>query len=187
MKLLDINNAPADDAGGDDSVAPSDAQCAPLQATPSALPPSPAVTPPSERGADPPPKKRPRKSITKHMKLESLSAAGENPVLTAVPVADKAYIRASGVAERQIVSVPLLLVNEQLGAAAERFNICTCDVCLRTVTDKALDLMPPMYVRVVNSADEEEVNRLIREKRPEVIRVLAKICIAAGKKAFHED
>ncbi|MDR2532477.1 MAG: hypothetical protein LBC82_06510 [Oscillospiraceae bacterium] len=141
----------------------------------------------------PPPvqhKKRPRKAIVKHMKIEKLSEPGfENPALKPPSGTDKAdaipkvYVR--GMGERQIVSIPLLLINEQLGAAVERFNSCACDDCLRIITNRALDLMPPMYVRVLNAADEDEVNRLIRERRAEAIRVLAKICIGANKKPFH--
>jgi hypothetical protein len=132
--------------------------------------------------AEPSPKK-PRKNITKNMKLSEASA--ENPVIKAIPAEDRTYVRIAG--ERQIVSVPLMLINEQLGAAVERFNVCACNVCLRTITDKALDLMQPMYVRVVNSADEDEVNRLMRERRAEAIRVLAKVCISAPGKVFCDE
>jgi len=140
--------------------------------------------------SEPPQKpKRPRKVITKHMKLEKLSEpARENPALKAIAVEnneDRVFMRSA--TERQIVSIPLMLVNEQLGAAVERFNSCACDECLRGITDSALDLIPPMYVRVVNAADEDEVNRLIKEQRPEAIRALAKICIAANKKPFHDN
>jgi hypothetical protein len=115
----------------------------------------------------------------------------ENPALKAISSeqneenTDRPFTRSA--TERQIVSIPLMLINEQLGAAVERFNSCACDECLRGITDSALNLMPPMYVRVVNSADEDEVNRLIREQRAEVIRVLAKICIAANMKPFHDN
>ncbi|MCL2637718.1 MAG: hypothetical protein FWD48_05040 [Oscillospiraceae bacterium] len=142
--------------------------------------------------------RRPRKNITKHMKLEKLSeSVGENPALKAITeeknaepeeIIERVFIRPSeSISERQIVSVPLLLILEQLGTAVERFNACACDECLRGITDRALDLMPPMYIRVVNAADENEVNRLIKERRPEVIRILAKICIAANKKPFHDE
>jgi hypothetical protein len=136
-------------------------------------------------------RKRKRKAIVKHMKLERLSEPGkENPALRAVPPAEEApqtprtYIRVSE--EKQIVSVPLLLINEQLGAAVERFNVCACDDCLRAITMNSLDLMPPMYLRVVSQADEDEVNRRLQERRAEAIRALAKVCIAALAKPFHE-
>ncbi|MCL1823429.1 MAG: hypothetical protein FWG44_04430 [Oscillospiraceae bacterium] len=127
---------------------------------------------------------RRRKAIVKHMK--PLPEAGEeNPALKAITFEDKVFIRAS--CERQIVSIPLMLVNEQIGAAVERFNACACDECLRGIINSALDLMPAMYVRVLNGADEEEVNRLIKNGRAEAIRVLAKVCIAANKTPFHND
>ncbi|MCL2077157.1 MAG: hypothetical protein FWH08_01975 [Oscillospiraceae bacterium] len=133
--------------------------------------------------------RRRRKAIVKHIKLDKLlEPVAENPALKAVPAEerDRVYVRVSGTSsERQIVSVPLMLINEQLGAAVERFNCCACDECLRAITDSALDLMPPMYVRVINAADEDEVNRLIREQRPEAIRVLARLCISALSKPFH--
>jgi len=136
-------------------------------------------------GSTPPPVKRPRKAIVKYMKFEKLSeSAAENPALKAIPVEDRVYVRPSG--ERQIISVPLMLINEQIGTAVERFNACACDECLRVITDRALDLMPPMYIRVINSMDEDEVNRLIKERRQEAIRVLAKICITAHSKPFHD-
>ncbi|MCL2696915.1 MAG: hypothetical protein FWE74_02400 [Oscillospiraceae bacterium] len=147
-----------------------------------------------ETEVQPPPEARRRKNITGHMKLEKLSEeAAENPALKAIGTGQedggpRSFTRpAAALAERQIVSVPVLLITEQLGAAVERFNSCACDECLRGITDKALDLMPPMYVRVVNDKDENEVNRLINERRPEAIRVLAKICIAANKKPFHDE
>jgi len=152
----------------------------------SGKPPHPTIPDISETPQKP---KRPRKVITKHMKIEKLSEpAGENPALRAIAVdagEEKVFMRSS--TERQIVSIPLMLVNEQLGSAVERFNSCACDECLRGITDSALDLIPPMYVRVVNAADEDEVNRLIKEQRAEAIRALAKVCIAANKKPFHDN
>jgi hypothetical protein len=138
---------------------------------------------------EPVPPARRRKNITKHMK-PFVPDAPENPALKAISTEPaeaepKAFTRSA--TERQIVSVPLLLITEQLGTAVERFNACACDECLRGIIGRALDLMPPMYVRVVCDTDEDEVNRLIRERRPEVIRVLAKICIAANKKPFHDN
>jgi len=133
-----------------------------------------------------------RKKIIRHMKpLDTPhTVQPENPALKIIAaengeaVSEKLFTRSA--TERQIVSVPLMLINEQLGTAVERFNSCACDECLRGITDSALNLMPPMYIRVVNSADEDEVNRLISEQRAEVIRVLAKICIAANMKPFHD-
>jgi hypothetical protein len=143
---------------------------------------------PEEEAVPDVPRKKPRKNITKHMK-PFVPDAPENPALKAInaeiPEAEpKVFTRS--VTERQIVSVPLLLITEQLGTAVERFNACACDECLHGIINSALELMPPMYVRVVSDADENEVNRLIREGRPEVIRVLAKICIKANTKPFHE-
>ena len=156
------------------------------------------------------PKKRRRRAIVKHMKLEKLSeAGGENPALKAIaelaesaepaepidpnkptkPAPEKAFVAAppEAKAPKQIVSIPLLLVNEQLGAAVERFNVCACDACLRGISDRALDLMPPMYFRLTTAEDADEVNRLMRERRAEAIRTLAKVCIVALSKPFHGD
>jgi hypothetical protein len=137
--------------------------------------------------AEPSAVRRPRKNITKNLKLSDSGTS--NPALRAIEPEEakpvKAYIRASD--EKQIVSVPLLLINEQLGAAVERFNVCACDECLRGITIAASDLMPPMYVRVTNAADEDEVNRLIAERRAEAIRALARACITALSKPYHEN
>lgn len=156
--------------------------------------PEPAVTAKETLETTEPPirKKRPRKAIVKHLKFDKLTeASAENPALRAIitePAEEKAFICApkEAKAKRQIVSIPLLLINEQLGAAVERFNVCACDDCLRGITDSALAALPPLYVRVINIADENEVNRLIKEHRAEVIRVLAKICITALTKPFHD-
>ena len=67
----------------------------------------------TEELAEPKPAaRRPRKAIVKYMKLEKLSEPGkENPSLKAIPVEDRIYVRPSG--ERQIISIPLMLINEQ--------------------------------------------------------------------------
>jgi len=180
LKLLNIDklpdkpavSTPAPDVGDDDSVVPAQINGQAAQINGRTGSSAPTKTPEKP--------KKPRKNITKNMKLGESNA--ENPALKALPPEEKYYVRMAG--ERQIVSIPLMLVNEQLGAAVERFNVCACNECLRTITDKSLDLMEPMYVRVVNSLDENEVNRLMKEGRAEAIRVLAKVCISAPGKAF---
>jgi len=161
-----------------------------LNETPAAVKPQPVkiISEPPETNT-PVPARHPRKNITKYLKLSDTGTA--NPALKAIePPADlpsaapELYVRISN--EKQIVSIPLMLVNEQLGAAVERFNVCACDVCLRAILINAMDLMPPMFVRVVSAKDEEEVNRLIAERRAEAIRVLAKVCITGLSKPFHE-
>ncbi|MCL2019909.1 MAG: hypothetical protein FWG70_09155 [Oscillospiraceae bacterium] len=179
LKLLNLSDAKSPDTAAEHGT--------PSEPAHNCSSPSPEISDTSESA--PPRKKRARKAIVKHMNLEKLSdSREENPALksfTAAEGEEKLFVRLSG--ERQIVSVPLLLINEQLGMAVERFNSCACDECLRGITDKALDLMPPLYVRVIASGDENEVNRLIKERRAEAIRILAKICITANKKPFHEN
>ncbi|MDR2558259.1 MAG: hypothetical protein LBC86_01755 [Oscillospiraceae bacterium] len=190
LKLLNLKSLPENAGNAAGGVLPKKSGPHESGDSPGAV--NPAFEPEVPEAPDPLPRKHRRKTIVKHMKIEKLSEpAEENPALKAIAAEaaeesePKVFTRSA--TERQIVSVPLLLITEQLGTAVERFNACACDECLRGIINSAMDSMPPMYVRVVSDTDEAEVNRLIKERRPEIIRILAKICIAANKKPFHDE
>lgn len=74
----------------------------------------------------------------------------------------------------QFVNIPFLLLNEQLGGIMERFNCCTCDICVAAVTEEALSQLPQNVVRIRRKADAALVNRAADEARSESIRVITK-------------
>ena len=87
--------------------------------------------------------------------------------------------------EVQMVSVPFLLINENLGTIMDRFGVCWCDECCKEITIRALEMLPSQYVRVERKSDEELVNELVKANRQSVIQVLTKICITSKGKNFH--
>lgn len=130
--------------------------------------------------------KRPRKYITKKLEKESLIAeVPHNPAFRQTGADEIGYFRRQP-NEKLIINVSSYLINEQLGSALERFRVCRCDECCRIITEKATAMMPDAFVHVNSKADEDEAGRLIKELRPEAIRVLTKLCISARGKAYHD-
>ncbi|GHV49656.1 hypothetical protein FACS189499_10670 [Clostridia bacterium] len=119
----------------------------------------------------------------------AVSAVSEIPAVAAmVPEERPVFVRSAlktSAGDIQMVSVPFLLINEQLGTIMDRFSICWCDECCKEITIRALEMLPPQYVRVERKSDEDLVNELVKANRQSVIQVLTKICITAKGKNFH--
>jgi len=94
------------------------------------------------------------------------------------------YVKPAG--ERQVVNVITLLINEQLGYALERFNICSCAKCCFEITLRALKELPPAIVQVGTIDDADIVNSEINRLRPDVIKVLTKLVMAGRNTPYHK-
>jgi hypothetical protein len=128
-------------------------------------------------------KKSRRRAIIRNMRLKT---EGVVPPGLKLPrnETQPVYVKPAG--ERQVVNVVSMLINEQLGAALERFNICACGICCLEITQKALRELPPVFVHVSTVADADEVNEKIARFRPEVIKTLTKIALAARNSPYHK-
>lgn len=131
-------------------------------------------------------KKRPRKTVTKNLKITKLvTEAPLNPTIKQIGTEEQPIYRRIG-NEKQIINISFFLINEQLGSILERFNSCTCDDCCRIISEKALKLMPVKFVHVNKKADADEVNACLKELRPEATRILTKLCLTARTKPYHD-
>jgi len=140
------------------------------------------ATPEQPEPAPSKPKKSRRRAIVKHMKLSAEAVAV--PILPPPPKqSGTVYVKPAG--ERQVVNVVSLLINEQLGYALERFNVCSCGECCREITLRAMRELPPVFVQVSTIDDANEVNLLISRHRPDVIKTLAKLVLAARGNPYH--
>ena len=81
-----------------------------------------------------------------------------------------------------IVNAAYLLINEKLGDVVARFKSCDCDKCLKEISDKVLEELPPMFVRMDGEDGKERLGRLMAEKRPEVLKALTKTVLACRAK-----
>ncbi len=115
------------------------------------------------------------------------SAKPANPVLK-VPDTPQEYIPTvytrSG-SGTQLVNVNFLLINEQLGAAMERFHCCTCAVCAQMATAEVLRKLPPVIVTVKRKDDERTVNELAAKYRAGVTRLIATAVIGVKSNPPH--
>jgi len=127
-------------------------------------------------------KKSRRRTIIKDIDLNT----AVTPPILKLPQNDPAhtiYVKPAG--ERQVVNVVSILINEQLGAALERFNACACQKCCREITIRVLSETEPMFVHVSTINDADEVNRKLTELRPEIIQVITKVVMAGLNKPYH--
>ncbi len=85
----------------------------------------------------------------------------------------------------QLVNVIFLLLNEQLGAAMERFHCCMCPVCAQAATAEVLRKAPPIIVTVKRKEDERTVNELAEKYRVSVTHMIAKAVIAVKSNPPH--
>jgi len=130
------------------------------------------------------PKKSRRRAIVKNMELKTEAMA--SPLLTPPQTEGKTvYVKPAG--ERQVVNVAAILINEQLGYALERFNICACQVCCLEITLRALRELPPAFVQVSTINEADFVNAEINRLRPDVIKILAKLSLAARNAPYHNQ
>lgn len=108
----------------------------------------------------------------------------KNPVIKGIMPEDPEYRKPSGM-DVQIVNLPAMLINEQLGTVMVRYKVCTCAACCEGVTSTAASLLPTVFIKVSGSSDAAEVNQKLKEMRPEVVKVLTKLCISARNRPFH--
>jgi len=129
-------------------------------------------------------KNRRRRAITKNMKLKT---DGVTPPGLKLPEGQvqQGYTKPAG--EKQVVNVVSLLINEQLGAALERFNICACPKCCHIITQRVMAEVEPVFVHVSTVDDAHEVNIKLSEIRPDVTRVITKTVMAGRIKPYHKQ
>ena len=85
----------------------------------------------------------------------------------------------------QLVNVPFLLINEQLGGIMERFNCCMCERCVAAVTAEVLSAVTPKILGVRRKSDEKIVNKAAAEQRSEVVKAITKAVIGVKTNAPH--
>ncbi|MDR0222756.1 MAG: hypothetical protein LBI38_04370 [Oscillospiraceae bacterium] len=137
-----------------------------------------------DRPSAKPVKKSRRRAIIKNMEFKS--EGGIPPGLKLPQKGGRlVYVKPAG--ERQVVNVVSLLVNEQLGAALERFNVCACGVCCLEITQRTMSELPPVFVHVSSVIDADEVNEKIARFRPDVIKAITKIVLSARNSPFHKN
>lgn len=132
--------------------------------------------------------KRRKKVLTAGMETGLAGAAREsrshNPALRSANEPVKVYSRPKSL-EYQIVDVSLTLVCEQLGAAIERFNVCSCDRCCAEITARAMKLLPRRFIHVRSVDDENAVNEALDKMRPEAVKTLARVIISTKTNPIH--
>jgi len=139
---------------------------------------------------EPPPPPKPKKSrrravVGPNLKADLGAEAVALPPLLNPPSEFKTvYAKPAG--ERQVVNVAALLINEQLGYALERFNTCACAKCCLEITLRALRELPPTFIHVTTIDDADTVNSEIGRLRPEVIKTLTKLVLAARNNPYHK-
>lgn len=85
----------------------------------------------------------------------------------------------------QLVNIPFLLINEQLGGIMERFNCCMCEKCVAAVTAETLAAVTPKILEVRRKSDEKIVNKAAAEQRSEVVKVITKAVIGVKTNPPH--
>ena len=85
----------------------------------------------------------------------------------------------------QLVNVPFLLINEQLGGIMERFNCCMCERCVAAVTAEVLSAVTPKILGVRRKSDEKIVNKAAAEQRSEVVKAITKAVIGVKTNTPH--
>ena len=73
-----------------------------------------------------------------------------------------------------IINAAFLLVNEKLSDVVQRFKACGCDQCLKEISAKVLDELPPMFVRMDKPDSMEKLEQTMNENSAEVLKALTK-------------
>ena len=138
---------------------------------------------PVQSSEPPKPKRNRRRAITKNMKLKTEGFAPPSLKLPEGESQHQTYIKPAG--EKQVVNVISMIINEQLGIALERFNVCACLKCCHEITQKVMSEVPPVFVHVSTLVDANEVNEKLNQYRSEVTRVLTKVVLAGRMTPYH--
>lgn len=126
-----------------------------------------------------------RKTITRNLEINDLSDATlKNPALK---IPEQKNLFSAMAAEKPIVSVVSMLINEQLGAALRRFNACSCAKCCQVITKRVTDNVEPVFISIENKNDAAKLDAEITRLRPVVIRALAKEIIAGKVNPYHNN
>lgn len=107
-----------------------------------------------------------------------------NPALKAALAVQQTYARPKTL-EYQIVDVTAMLIGEQLGAAIERFHVCSCDRCCAEITARAMRQLPRIFMHVRSADDEKAVNERLELMRADVVKILAKVIISTKTNPVH--
>lgn len=83
------------------------------------------------------------------------------------------------------INVVAELVTDWLPQTLRRFKCCDCEVCLAEMTVRALNELPPKYVIINGEEDERLAEKIKEECRPEVLKTLVRLAIAAQKNPKH--
>lgn len=111
-------------------------------------------------------------------KPSALPENSKNP-LVRIPEKDEVpIIFVKDAAGFQVINVGFLLINEQLGAALERFNCCSCPECAAAVTAETLKNLPPIIITADRKSDAYKVNLLAAKHRSEITRIITKAVIS---------
>ncbi len=124
----------------------------------------------------------------KVLNLFGNSEAAEAPVNPAIRLPEREVIPNVFVKSEnglQIVNVPFLLINEQLGGIMERFRCCSCEKCVTAATQRALKELPPVFVRVKRKSDAKAVDKAAAQMRGDAIRVITKAVMAVKTNPVH--
>ena len=87
---------------------------------------------------------------------------------------------------KQIVNIITMLINEELGAVLDRFNVCDGDKCCKFVTEVVAGAIPPVFIHVKSKSGEEAVNQALAKYRTAVIKALTKAVLVIKKSPPHE-
>lgn len=101
-----------------------------------------------------------------------------NPILKPPEEEAQAPVFVKSIGGFQLVNVPFLLINEQLGGIMERFNCCMCERCVAAVTEEVLAAVTPKILEVRRKSDEKIVNKAAAEQRSEIVKAITKAVIA---------
>lgn len=108
----------------------------------------------------------------------------EEVIHSRTPAPKKKASPAEETSEKKI-NVVAELVTDWLPQTLRRFKCCDCDVCVAETTVKALNEIPPKYVIINNEEDAKLAERIKEECRPEVLKTLVRLAIAAQKNPKH--
>ena len=108
-----------------------------------------------------------------------------NPIIKPPEEEAQAPVFVKSIGGFQLVNVPFLLINEQLGGIMERFNCCMCERCVAAVTAEVLSAVTPKILGVRRKSDEKIVNKAAAEQRSEVVKAITKAVIGVKTNPPH--
>ncbi len=138
----------------------------------------------------PEPGKKPRKVITKNLEIDKLiQETPHNPSLRGIEDLniERSDKLTKAAFKSELIDIPTLLIEEQLPVALERFKVCDCDRCKEIFTQKAVAELPNKVIKINSNEDMLKVKAALDELRPELAKILAKLCISSKINALHNE